>query len=143
MTGSTAIFWPVMAQILLIMIVYALLSRRRVAAVKAGRARVSQFRENLNEPEESLFVRNNLENQFQLPVIFYAVTIMLAVTGGASLLAVALAWVFVLSRYAHTYIHVTTNRIAHRRPLFIVGFTALGLMWLLLAVQLVRVGLVP
>ena len=136
MTQSTAIFWPMIAHVVLVYIVYALLSTGRVRAVKEGKATVSQFRENKEEPEYSLFVRNNLENQFELPVLFHACCLALFVTGNATLYPVLLAWLFIISRYAHSYIHIKTNRIRHRRPLFLAGFLILALMWLWLAVKL-------
>ena len=39
MTSSTAIFWPVMAQVLLTYVVYVVMSSRRIGAVKAGTAK--------------------------------------------------------------------------------------------------------
>jgi hypothetical protein len=136
MTSTTAIFWPMMAHILLVYVIYYLLSVGRVRAVREGKAKVNQFRENRDEPEYSLFVRNNLENQFELPVLFHVCCLALFVTGNATLYPVLLAWLFVVSRYAHSYIHITTNRIRHRRPLFLAGFLILALMWLWLAVKL-------
>ncbi len=132
----TAIFWPVIAQVALTYAIYALISRRRIAAIKAGDASVSQFRENQNEPPQSRFVRNNLENQFELPMLFFAACIIAFVIGSAGLAMIALAWVFVLSRIGHAYVHVTTNRIRHRRPLFITGFLALAAMWAQIAWRL-------
>lgn len=138
--NQTAIFWPVIAHVLLVYIVYAVVSRRRVAAVKAGNARTSQFRENREEPPESVFAHNNLLNQFQLPVLFLAACLCLYVTNGVDIVALALAWIFIASRYAHAWIHVTTNRIGYRRPLFVVGYVALGFMWLALAFHLAQAG---
>jgi len=134
--SQTAIFWPMIAQVALVYAVYLLIGMRRKKAVESGSATVSQFRENRDEPAESLYVRNNLANQFELPVLFYAVCLALFVTGGAGVAAVSLAWVFVLSRSGHAYVHVTSNRIRHRQPLFVLGFFALGAMWLLLALRL-------
>jgi hypothetical protein len=134
--SGTAIFWPMLVQVALVYAVYALISRRRVAAIKAGNARSSQFRENQVEPPESLFVRNNLANQFELPVLFYAACISLFVTGGASVVPVVLAWLFALSRVAHAAIHVTSNRLRYRRPIFAFGYFVLGLMWLWFALHL-------
>jgi hypothetical protein len=137
--SSTAIFWPMIAHVVLVYAAYALMSRRRVAAVKAGRATVSQFRQNQSEPEESLFARNNVTNQFELPTLFHPVCIALYVTGGASLVPVLLAWLFVASRYAHSFVHVTTNRIRYRRPIWILGYLANGALWLWLALRLLEV----
>lgn len=137
---QTAIFWPMLAQVALVYAVYAVVSRRRVAAIKAGHARTSQFRENRDEPPESLFARNNLVNQFELPVLFYAACLSLFVTGSVGAVSLALAWIFALSRYVHAAIHVTTNRIRHRRPAFVVGYVSLAGMWLWLALRLIGAG---
>src|SRR5690606_11505525 len=118
--------------------VYVLLMFGRKAAVRAGDARMSQFRENREEPPQSLFIRNNLANQFELPMLFHAACLALFVTGGAGPWTLALAWLFVASRYAHTAIHVTSNRIRYRQPAFTAGFAALLLMWAALAVHLLR-----
>ena len=136
--NQTAIFWPMLTHVALVYAVYALISRRRIAAVKAGSAQSSQFRKNQIEPPESLFVRNNLTNQFELPVLFYAACLSLFVTGGVSAITVALAWLFALSRIAHTYVHVTSNRIRYRRPIFTLGYFLLAGMWIALVVVLIR-----
>jgi hypothetical protein len=137
--NQTAIFWPVIAQVLLVYIVYGLLGLGRKAAVQAGDARVSDFRENRKEPPQSLFVNNNLANQFQLPVLFYVVCLCLYVTQGSSIVTVALAWIFVVSRYLHAFIHVTSNRIRYRSPVFALGYLVLGIMWLWFALHLLSV----
>lgn len=134
--NQTAIIWPMIVHVVLVYCIYALIARRRYAAVKAGSAKPSQFRENVVEPPESQFVRNNLANQFELPVLFHSGCLALFVTGGAGLVAVALAWLFVASRVVHAVIHVTTNRIRYRQPVFTLGFLALGVMWLWLALHL-------
>ncbi|MDP3895461.1 MAG: MAPEG family protein [Mesorhizobium sp.] len=134
--NSTAIFWPMIVQAALIYAIYVLVSRRRVAAIKAGNAKTSQFRENQNEPAESLFARNNLANQFELPVLFFAVVLALHATAAVNYITVALAWIFVVSRCIHAYLHVTTNRIRYRRPAFIVGYFAVGLLWIWLALHI-------
>jgi hypothetical protein len=134
--SGTAIFWPMIAHVALVFGIYGLMALRRKQAVEAGSVRISQFRENRDEPVESLFVRNNLANQFELPVLFHACCLALQASGGAGSVVLGLAWIFVVSRYAHAAIHVTTNRIRHRQPAFIVGFLALAAMWAALAVHI-------
>lgn len=131
--NPTAIFWPMIFHVILVFGIYILMFVRRKRAVAAGNARVSQFRENQAEPSESLFVRNNLNNQFELPILFHIGCLGLFVTGNVGFLTLGLAWIFILSRYVHSYIHVTSNRIRYRQPAFSLGFLALGLMWLVLA----------
>jgi hypothetical protein len=133
MTGYE-MFWPLVAQTVLVFILYGLLSLRRSAAVKAGRIKMDQFRENRDEPAESLVVRNAIANQFELPVLFYAVSIVLFMTQADNLPAVMLAWIFVATRYAHAYVHVTSNNLRYRSPLFALSFLALVGLWVWLAV---------
>lgn len=137
MGSSTAIFWPVIAQVALIYLVYFLLFTRRQAAVKAGRVRLSQLRDNVSEPEETRFLRNNLTNQFELPVLFIAGCIALHATGNAGPVAVILAWLFVASRLVHAFIHLTRyHHMRYRVPAFITGYALNGLLWLWLAVNI-------
>lgn len=136
MTQSTAIFWPVIVQVALIYVVYYMLFTRRQAAVKAGLVRLSQLRDNVTEPEGTRFLKNNLTNQYELPVLFIAGSIANYVTGHATAVAVLLAWIFVGLRIAHAIIHVGQNRMRHRVPVFIAGYAVNGLLWLWLAVNI-------
>ncbi|MDB5554609.1 MAG: hypothetical protein JWL86_4593 [Rhizobium sp.] len=136
MPQSTAIFWPVIVQVALIYVLYYMLFTRRQAAVKAGTARLSQYRDNVAEPAETLFLRNNLTNQYELPMLFIAGCIALYATGHATIVPVILAWVFVVLRIAHAIIHVGPNRLRHRVPVFIAGFAVNGLLWLWLAANI-------
>jgi hypothetical protein len=133
-----AIFWPVLLQAGLTYGVYVLGSSRRLAAVSSGEAKPGQFRvpSPSNEPERSVTAMRNLENQFELPVLFYVCCLTLFVLNAAGTAAVVLAWAFALSRLGHAYVHVTTNRLKFRRPAFILGFFAQGAMWALLAWRL-------
>jgi len=133
---QTAIIWPMIAHVALVFFVYVLLGMRRRQAVMSGETRISSFRENQNEPPSSLFARNNLENQFELPVLFHACCLAMFVTGAAGMWAVVVAWLFVVSRVAHTAIHVTSNRVRFRQPAFLAGFLLLGVMWGMLAIHL-------
>ncbi len=134
--NQTAILWPMLAHVALVYGIYVLMFVRRKAAVEAGEVRISDFRENRNEPPTSLFVKNSLSNQFELPVLFHACCLALLAAGAVGTFALVLAWIFALSRYVHAYIHVTSNRIRFRQPAFSLGFLALGIMWVLLAVHL-------
>jgi hypothetical protein len=136
MTGMTGyeMFWPIIAHVVLIYILYGLLGYRRQRMLSAGKVRVSDYRENRGEPPESLFVKNSLANQYELPMLFYVCCILLYMTEADNLIALVLAWIFVALRYAHAFIHVTSNRIRYRSPLFAAGYVVLGAMWAWLAV---------
>jgi hypothetical protein len=79
---------------------------------------------------------DNFRNLLEIPVLFYAVSLALAVTGESILGQVLLAWTFVISRTAHTLIHLTYNRVTHRFMVHASGTIVVFLMWLLFALQL-------
>jgi hypothetical protein len=137
MMQGEAIFWPMLVQVGLTYGIYALVSRRRIAAITAGEAKVGDFRIPTNEPERSASAIRNLINQYELPVLFYACCFCLFVLRAAGTAAVLLAWVFVASRGVHAYFHVTSNRVRYRRPAFIAGFLILLIMWLFVAARLI------
>ena len=136
MLSTNATLWPMIAHVALVFCLYWMLSKKRVAAVRSGRVEAAQFRENLQEPAESLLVNNNIKNQFELPVLFHVVCLVLYVTTADNWGTVALSWLFVASRFAHAYVHVTSNRLRYRRPLFMLGFFTLVALWVWQAVWL-------
>jgi hypothetical protein len=132
--NGEAIFWPMLVQMLLTFAIYGLVSLRRIGAIKSGQAKASDYRIPSIEPEPSATAARSLINQFELPVLFYAACLVLFVLGAAGQLAVFLAWLFALARIGHAYVHVTTNRLRYRRPLFIASFfIALALCGLIAA----------
>ncbi len=134
--NPTLIFWPMIAHVVLVYIVYAVVGRRRFAAVRSGEARVSQFRQRGDEPAGSATASANLMNQFELPVLFHAVCLALFVTGGVSYAALVLSWLFIASRYAHAWVHLTSNMIRYRHPAFVAGAIVLALLWIAFALHL-------
>jgi hypothetical protein len=47
-----------------------------------------------------------------------------------------LAWIFVLSRLAHAYVHTTSNIVTKRGPLFGIGLFVLLIMWIIFVVRI-------
>jgi hypothetical protein len=111
----TAIFWPMIAHFVLVVIVYCMLGLRRREAVRKGEAKVSQFRMRGDEPPTSATASANIMNQFELPMLFHVVCLALFVTAGVSFLSVTLAWVFVALRYVHAWLHLAGRLARHRR----------------------------
>lgn len=87
-------------------------------------------------PQAENQVSNAVDNQFQLPLLFY-VAVGVALYLGAGWLELLLAWGFVVSRYVHAVIHVTRNNVVQRFWVFTAGLGLLTLLWLLLAIRLV------
>ena len=138
--NGESIFWPMLVQAFLTFSVYGLVSLRRMNAIKSGVAKPSDYRIPTVEPEASATAARSLINQFELPVLFFAACLVLFVLGAANTAAVLVAWFFALSRLAHAYVHVTTNRLRFRRPLFIAGFFAVFALWILIGLRLAGVA---
>ncbi|PWJ89368.1 hypothetical protein C8D77_10710 [Mesorhizobium loti] len=137
--NQTTIFWPVLAHVLLIYIVYCVLGRRRYGAVRSGEAKAGQFKVRSTEPASSITVAANLTNQFELPVLFYVLCLTLHLTNGVNYLTLALMWIFVASRYFHAWVHLTSNNLRLRSRSFFVGAVILLLGWIWFALHLLGV----
>ena len=112
----------------------------RVPMVTSGKmpvAKVALSREPW--PEHEKRVANALDNQFQLPVLFY-VAVGLSLYMGAGWVEIGLAWLFVVSRIVHAVIFVTRNRVYRRFFAYTFGYGMLCLFWLDLAIRLVVAG---
>lgn len=75
-------------------------------------------------------------NQFELPVLFYVLTILEIVTRHADLLFVFLAWVFVVMRVLQAWVHVTNNNVRVRGAFYGVGAIILVIMWVIYIVRI-------
>ena len=137
--NQIAIFWPMLAHVLLVYIVYGVMGRRRFGAVRTGEASADQFKDRTREPKSSVTVANNLMNQFELPVLFHMLGLALYVTNGVNHLTLALMWIFILSRYVHAWIHLTANRVILRSRAFAVGAAVLAVAWIWFALHIAGV----
>jgi hypothetical protein len=89
-----------------------------------------------NWPPRVTQISNAFHNQLEMPVLFYVLTILAIITRHADLLFVLMAWVFVVMRVLHVYVHVTSNNIRARGGYFGAGVLVLMLMWLIFAVRI-------
>jgi hypothetical protein len=89
-----------------------------------------------NWPRPVQQINNSYTSQFELPVLFYVLTILAIITKHADLLFVIMAWIFVLSRLAHCWVHVTSNDVSIRGPVFGLGAVVLAIMWLIFIVRI-------
>ena len=127
---------PLLVEVALTFALLFWMARSRVAAVKSKQVKMADVAlGQLNWPPRVQQISNSYHSQFQLPVLFYLLTMLAIVLHQADLLFVALAWLFVLSRLVHAYIHTGTNYISHRFNAFAVGVVVLLAMWAIFAVR--------
>jgi hypothetical protein len=135
--NSSHIFWPVLAQIFLTLTMFILLGVRKTKAVKAGEVNRQQAALNNRVwPEDVVKVSNNIANQFEVPVLFYVLCLLLYSINAAGMVAIVLAWMFTVSRFAHAYIHIGSNFVPMRLRLFLVGCLVVIAMLILVAWEL-------
>jgi hypothetical protein len=121
---QTAIFGP----IFLTMAVWIYMYVRRIAFINASRfdpqelTRPGRLAElsppAVNNPSE------NLKNLFEIPVLFYALTLYLYVTREVDAAYLAAGWIFVAFRVAHSAVHCSVNRVMVRFSLYAVATAA-------------------
>ncbi|HET6566094.1 MAG TPA: MAPEG family protein, partial [Xanthomonadales bacterium] len=105
MISADLIFIPVVLQVVLAIWLYLLLASRKKKAMLEGR--VDEARRSLHEdawPDEVRQVNNAIRNQFELPVLFYVCCFILWALQLVNLFTLAVALVFVISRFWHARI---------------------------------------
>ncbi|OUS08690.1 hypothetical protein A9Q96_04450 [Rhodobacterales bacterium 52_120_T64] len=90
-----------------------------------------------NYPDSVKQFQNNVTNQFETPILLYAVVAIAAATESANWPMAIGALIFVASRYVHHMIHVGSNYVRKRFIAFFVGFIGLLIAWIGLGVTLV------
>jgi hypothetical protein len=128
---------PLFVMVALTFVLLVWMGAVRVAAVRRGEVRVRDIAlGQSNWPPRVQQISNCYHNQFQLPVLYYALTILALFLRKADLLFVIMAWVFVVLRIVHAAIHVTSNHVGRRFQAFAAGAVVLLLMWVVFAVRI-------
>lgn len=136
------ILWPVIALVGWTFAVLLCIPVARIRAVLRGRVTANDFK--LGEstavpPEVGVFNRNYM-NLLELPVLFYAASLIVCVLGSASALQLALAWAYVALRVLHSLIHLSYNQVIHRLLAFALSNVVLLLIWVQIVARLLTGG---
>ncbi|MBN8920774.1 MAG: MAPEG family protein [Rhizobiales bacterium] len=132
-----AVLLPLFVQVILTFVVLYMMAFGRGAALKTRAVDWHDIA--LGEkkwPQRETQFANAYANQFELPVLFYVLTILAWVTRQADLLFVVMAWIFVLSRIAQAWVHVTDNHVPRRGAFFGIGGIVLTLMWVIFMIRI-------
>ena len=89
-----------------------------------------------NWPVRATQIGNCYRNQFELPVLFYALIAIALPIRHADLVIVILSWVFVVMRLVHAGIFVSSNDLGRRSTAWIVGALVLLVMWVYFALKI-------
>ena len=89
-----------------------------------------------NWPTRAAQIGNCFSNQFEIPVLFYILIAIALPLRHADLVIVLLSWVFVVTRFVHAGIFVTSNDLRQRGPAWFAGVLVLFAMWLYFALKM-------
>jgi hypothetical protein len=137
-----AIFWPLIAQVVLVAVVAGRMYATRVAEMRARRISPQSVATSRTAAEalQNVAAADNFRNLFEVPVLFFAVCGALAITDTVTPLQLVLAWLYVGLRAVHSFIHVTYNRVMHRFSVYVASTICVFVMWGLFAFALWRNG---
>lgn len=127
----------------LVGLAFALLMGMAVARTRSLRLGETRFEDiALREPNWSARptqIANCFSNQFEIPVLFYILIALALPLRHADLVIVVLSWVFVITRFVHAGIFVTSNNVPQRGLTWFVGVVVLLVMWIYFALRMMLV----
>ncbi len=128
---------PLFVQVLLTFAVMLGMMYFRTTSLQRGETRVEMIaNREPNWPPKATQFGNAFGNQFELPVLFYVLTILAIETKHADLMFVLLAWVFVALRVLQALTHVTSNDVRFRGGFFGASAIVLLVMWIIFIVRI-------
>lgn len=130
------ILLPLFLQVLLTIALGLNLAFRRQRAFAQGTRWQDIAVREPNWPKECLIASNAFLNQFEIPVLFYVLTILAMITKQADFLFVVMAWIFVVMRYLQAGVFLTTNHVPTRGLFFGIGVIVLAIMWIIYMVRI-------
>ena len=130
--------YPMFCMIMLTFIVGIVTIRARFKSVIDGDVPMEYYQLMQGQPTDSVIKASRcFNNLFEMPVLFYAVSILYlfsdALFDSASAnngLSLVLAWLFVIARVVQAIVHITTNNVIHRMLAYWLGCTCVLGLWL-------------
>jgi len=134
MTASSQMLAPVIALVIWTAVIWAWMYATRIPAVFKARMVLDPMAPRGDQmaqlPANVRWKADNYNHLMELPTLFYAVAISLAVLGDNSSLSLALAWGYVVLRILHSLVQTLWNHIPTRFTLFFVSSLVLfGLVY--------------
>lgn len=139
--ANAPLLYPVFVQVALTFALMLWTAYARVSALRRREVRMGDIALGQNAwPERPTQIARSFQNQFELPMLFYALVALALITGKADGVLTWMAWAFVALRIWHAAIHVTHNTVTARFYVFVAGALMLIAMWARFALQLLSQG---
>lgn len=128
---------PVFVQVGLTFALLLWMADARRRALVAGETKMKDIAlRQPNWPKRATQIGNCYANQFEIPLLFYVLVALALPLRHADLLTVLLSWVFVITRFAHAGIFVSSNDVRHRSLAWFAGVLVLLVMWIWFALKI-------
>lgn len=125
MSNAAPMLAPVIALVLWSGVIWAWMYATRIPAILRARMVLDPMAPRGDQmaqlPPRVRWKADNFNHLMELPTLFYAVAISLAVLGDSSSSSLALAWGFVALRVVHSLVQTLWNHIPTRFALFFVS----------------------
>jgi hypothetical protein len=125
------IFVPMFVVIMLTLLVWVYMYARRIPFILKTRVplqQLSAFELARISPPAVSNPSDNLKNLFEVPTVFYALTLYLYVTHQVDGTYLTAAWLFAALRVAHSLVHCTFNYIPLRFWMYVLSTGAVWFM---------------
>jgi hypothetical protein len=122
-----AILKPVVALAIWTMVMWAWMYGTRIPAMLKAKVDPDRL---VNDPDVTLdrvlpahvqWKAHNYNHLHEAPTVFYAIAIVLAITGQGDGLNAALGWAYVAVRIVHSLIQATVNKVTLRFSIFVLS----------------------
>ena len=131
---------PVFVQVGLTFALLLAMASARTRTIASGETKMRDIAlRQLNWPERTTAIGNCFANQFEVPVLFYVLIAITLPLRHADLVTVMLSWVFVVTRFAHAGIFVTSNDVRTRSLAWFSGVLVVFAMWVWFALKILLV----
>jgi hypothetical protein len=131
------ILLPVFVQVFLTFALLMGMAMSRGHALSSGETKFKDIAlRQQNWPARATQLGNCFSNQFEVPVLFYVLIALALPLRHADLIIVMLSWVFVVTRFAHAGVFVTSNDVRTRSLVWFAGVIVLFAMWLYFALKI-------
>jgi hypothetical protein len=128
---------PVFVQIGLTFFLLFTMAIARGRAISGGEVKPKDISlRQQNWPARTAAIGNCFANQFEIPVLFYVLIALAMPLRHADLIIVMLSWVFVVTRFAHAGIFVTSNDLRTRSLAWFAGALVVLAMWVYFALKI-------
>ncbi|WP_196140992.1 MAPEG family protein [Aliikangiella sp. G2MR2-5] len=135
------LFFPAFALVILTIFILFNMGFRRFKAAKSRKVDINYYKlyrdTDGSEPENIRKLSRNFQNLFETPIHFYLAVVLTMILNIESSVFLYTAWIYVVLRYIHSYVHCTSNNVRNRFNVYFASVLVLIAYWITLLIHVV------